>query len=141
MSIRATKKINENKLIKILNLLDSPMEGEVLAAAKSAARYVRSHGASWNELIQEPSSPPALSKGLRASEFIGLRNPVIVKRTPQARLIAVKLTNGLTENLWFPCSTLREKAGKIYVARWIVQRKEKELSERGISLRLQVDVH
>jgi hypothetical protein len=141
MSIRATKKINENKLIKILNLLDSPMEGEVLAAAKSAARYLRSHGASWNELIHEPSSSPAFSKGLRAPEFIGLRDPVIVKSTCRARLIAVKLTNGSTENLWFPCSTLREIGGKIFVARWIVQRKEKELSERGILRNIHLDVH
>ena len=50
---RAIKKINENKLIRILNLLDSPMEGKVLAAAKSAARYLKSHGASWNEVVHE----------------------------------------------------------------------------------------
>jgi hypothetical protein len=139
MPVRVIKKINENKLIKILNLLDSPMEGEVLAAAKSAARYLKSHGASWNEVIHEP--PPAYAGKSQTPEFIGLRDPVILKRTRQARLIAVKLTNGMTENLWFPCSTLRERDGKIYVARWIVQRKEKELSEGGVSQHLQMDVH
>jgi len=141
MSTRATKKINENKLVKILNLLDSPMEGEVLAAAKSAVRYLRSYGASWNEVINKSPPAQAFSKALHAPEFIRLRDPVIVKRTRQARLIAVKLTNGLTESFWFPCSTLREMGGKIYVARWIVQRKEKELLESGISRHIQVDVH
>lgn len=115
------------------------MEGEVLAAAKSAARYLKSHGASWDEVIHEP--PPPYTRNRQAPEFVGLKDPVILKRTRQARLIAVKLTNGLTENLWFPCSTLREMNGKIYVARWIVQQKEKELSEGGVSRHLQGDVH
>jgi len=139
MAVRAIKKINENKLIKILNLLDSPVEGEVLAAAKSAARYLKSHGASWNEVIHEP--PPPYSKRRHNPELIGLKDPVILRRTNRARLVAVKLTNGGTENLWFPCSTLRETGGKIYVARWIVQHKEKELLKCGISQHIQVDVN
>jgi len=136
---RTIKKINENKLIKILNLLDSPMEGEVLAAAKSAAHYLKSHGASWKEVIHEP--PPPYPGRRQEPEFIGLRDSVILKRTHRARLVAVKLTNGWTENLWFPCSTFRESGGKIYVARWIVRRKEKELLKCGISQHIQVDVN
>ncbi len=137
MPIRASNKINENRLIKILNLLDSPMDGEVLAAAKSAARYLKSHGTTWDELI--PGPPPSYPQESRAPEFIGLRGPVILRRTQRARLIAVKLIDGQTENLWFPCSTLREMGGKIFVARWIVQQKEKELLKRGILRRIRID--
>ena len=82
------------------------MEGKVLAAAKSAARYLKSHGASWNEVVHEPSPPHPSER--QAPGFIGLRDSVILKPTSRARLVAVKLTNGLSENLWFPCSTLRE---------------------------------
>ena len=115
------------------------MEGEVLAAAKSAAHYLKTHGASWNEVIREP--PPPYSRERPAREFIGLRGSVVLKRTHRARLVAVKLTNGWTENLWFPCSTLREVGGRIYVAQWIVQRKEKELLKCGISQHIQVDIN
>ncbi|GJL78643.1 MAG: hypothetical protein NPINA01_16320 [Nitrospinaceae bacterium] len=127
MTIRTKRQFNENKLIRILNLLDSPMEGEVLAAAKCASRYLKTHGASWNEVIQKsrtPSCEPRLSSG-----FIGLKDAVILKRTQRARLLAVKLTNGRTENFWFPCSTLKEVGRKIYAAKWIVERKEKEMAQ------------
>jgi hypothetical protein len=137
MPTRANKKFNEDKLIKILNLLDSPMDGEVLAAAKSAARYLKTHGESWNELIQKSEPPPFEPR--QGPKFIGLRNAVILKRTQRARLIAVKLTNGLTENLWFPCSTLREIGGNIFAARWIIEKKEKELIEGRISSHIDVE--
>jgi hypothetical protein len=137
MPTRANKKFNEDKLIKILNLLDSPMDGEVLAAAKSAARYLKTHGESWNELIQKSEPPPFEPR--RGPKFIGLRNAVILKRTQRARLLAVKLTNGLTENLWFPCSTLREIGGNIFAARWIIEKKEKELIEGRISSHIDVE--
>jgi hypothetical protein len=127
MPIRANKKFNENKLIKILNLLDSPMDGEVLAAAKSAARYLKNHGESWNEVIQKSQPPPFGPR--QGARFMCLRDAVILKRTQRARLLAVRLTNGLTENFWFPCSTLREIGGNIFAARWIIEQKEKELLE------------
>ena len=113
---RAIKKINENNLIKILNLLDSPIEGEFLAAAKSVARYLKSHGASWNEVVHK-ASPPYPSER-QAPGFIGLRDSVILKRTSRAGLVTVKLTNGLSENLWFPCSTLRKTEGKRTARGW-----------------------
>jgi len=136
MSLRANKKINENKLVKILNLLGSPMDGEVLAAAKSAITYLKNHGSSWQEVIHEGQSEPTVESKTR--EFVGLKDPVILKRTPKAQLLSVKLTNGFTENIWFPCSTLHEADGKIYAARWILQQKEKKLFEEGILEHIQV---
>jgi hypothetical protein len=115
------------------------MEGEVLAAARSAARYLKSRGASWDEVIHEPSPP--VFRGPQEPAFIGLQDAVILKRTQRARLITVKLTQGRATDLWFPCSTLRERDGKIYVARWIIKQKEKELLKGGIPQRIQVDVH
>jgi len=82
MPARAIKKINENNLIKIMNLLDSPIEGEFLATAKSAACYLKSHGALWNEVVHE-ASPPYPSER-QAPGFIGLRDSVILKRTSRA---------------------------------------------------------
>ena len=137
MSTQSNRKFNENKLIKILNLLDSPMDGEVLAAAKSAARYLKTHGESWNEVIQKSEPPPFEPR--QGPKFIGLRNAMILKRTQRARLLAVKLTNGLTENFWFPCSTLREIGGNIFAARWIIEKKEKELLEGRNSSHIDVE--
>jgi hypothetical protein len=137
MPTQSNRKFNENKLIKILNLLDSPMDGEVLAAAKSAARYLKTHGESWNEVIQK--SPPPPIEPCQGSRFMRLRDAVILKRTQRARLLAVKLTNGLTENFWFPCSTLKETGDKVYAARWIIERKENELIEGKNPSHIQVE--
>lgn len=126
MPIRTDKIFNKNKLIKILNLLDSPMDGEVLAAAKSASRYLETHGTSWEEMIQKIQPPPF--KPRQGPKFIHLKNAVILKRTQRARLLAVRLTNGRTEKFWFPCSTLRETGNKIFAARWIIEQKENEMT-------------
>ncbi len=137
MRTQSNKKFNENKLIKILNLLDSPMDGEVLAAAKSAARYLKTHGESWNEVIQKSQPPPLEPR--QDPGFMRLRDAVILKRTQRARLLAVRLTNGLIENLWFPCSTLREVGNAIYAAQWIVERKENELLAENNSSHIRVE--
>ncbi len=136
MSIRASKKINQNKLVKILNLLESPMDGEVLAAAKSAIRYLKTHGSSWQEVIHPADD--FTTGNPNAKEFIELKDSEVLKRTEKARLILVKLTNGYSEKIWFPCSTLREKDGKIYASRWILLQKEKKLSEEGTLQHIQV---
>ena len=56
----ALAKSDRVRLGKMLALLDSDKEGEVLAAARAAVRPVRQRGISWHQVVE----PPAVQKTL-----------------------------------------------------------------------------
>jgi hypothetical protein len=53
-----TVAIDRAKLAKVLGLIDSPVDGEALAAARAAAQMVRGAGLTWSDVIAAPALPP-----------------------------------------------------------------------------------
>ncbi|NIQ00650.1 MAG: hypothetical protein GWO19_09085, partial [Nitrospinaceae bacterium] len=76
MSKRALEKIDSRKLTKILNLLDSSSDGEVVAAAKSAVHYLRQRGFTWKDLLEdrEPVNHPLRG----GAGWVKLQDPVVI---------------------------------------------------------------
>ena len=119
---------------KTYELLGKNPTTEQISEVRRALGYDRAFLLRYGDYLRE-----LVTLDLGLSDSSGEPVSVILKRTQRARLLAVKLTNGLTENLWFPCSTLREIGGNIFAARWIIEKKEKELIEGRISSHIDVE--
>jgi hypothetical protein len=54
------KAADRQKFTAILSRLDSPFDGEVIAAAHAARRFLDGHGLSWGDIVVAPvpATPP-----------------------------------------------------------------------------------
>lgn len=58
MSIRTKPRVDTRLLAKMLGMLGSEHDGQVLVAARQATRYLQERGVVWSQLLPEPAEPP-----------------------------------------------------------------------------------
>src|SRR5258708_36403476 len=82
-SMRLAAALDRDKLLKLLALLGSDQEGEVLAAARRIAAMLREADRSWDDLV----TPPA-AKGWGQAFEVSTRHFLELKPRPRADLSA-----------------------------------------------------
>jgi hypothetical protein len=65
---------NAERLVKVLNLLSSPYDGERAAAGAAATRILKDLGLSWGEVIRTPSIVPGHGADIRSDLRKSWRN-------------------------------------------------------------------
>src|SRR4051794_33584521 len=79
--------IDRLQLSRILGMLGSRFDGEVLAAARQAERLRRDAGLTWRDIVQPPLPPPASGEAIADQIEIALGRPDAL--TPwEARFVA-----------------------------------------------------